>query len=71
MKQVLVKEIIIPPEKERWDIKEIEKSILEMEHYKTSQPLNDSSVSKSVTKKLGPIKWVIKRSKFSQQKYKV
>ena len=50
VKQELVKEIIIPPEKERWDIKEIEKSILEMEHYKTSQLLNDSSVSKSVTK---------------------
>ena len=35
-KQELVKEIIIPPEKKTGNIEQIEKSIIKMEHYKTS-----------------------------------
>ena len=31
-------------------MKQIEKSIIKMEHYKISKLLNDSTVSKSVTK---------------------
>ena len=37
--------------KERKDIKEIKKSIIKTEHYKISQLLNDSTVSKFLTKK--------------------
>ena len=45
-----VEEIIISPEKIRWSIKQIEKSIIKMEHYKKSKLLNDSTVSQFVTK---------------------
>ena len=46
-----VKEIIVPPEKrERKNIKRIKASIIKMEHYKISKLLNNSSVSKFVTK---------------------
>ena len=53
-KQEPVEEIIIPPEKNRWSIKQIEKSIIKIEHYKISKLLNDSTVSKSLWQK----KWV-------------
>ena len=43
-------EIIIPPEK-RGNTKQMEKNIIKMEHYKISRLLNDSSISKFVTKK--------------------
>ena len=49
-KQEPVEEIIIPLEKRR-NIKQIEKSITKMEHYKISKVLNDSTVSKFVTQK--------------------
>ena len=42
-----VEEIIIPPEKK----KQIEKSIIKMEHYKISKLLNDSTVLRFVVKK--------------------
>ena len=45
-----VEEIIFSPEKNRWSIKQIEKSIIEIEHYKISKLLNDSTVSQFVTK---------------------
>ena len=45
-----IEEIIIPIEKKRWNIKQIEKSIIKMERYKISKLLNDSAVSKFVTK---------------------
>ena len=45
-----VEEIIISPEKNRWSIKQIEKSTIKMEHYKKSKLLNDSTVSQFVTK---------------------
>ena len=45
-----IEEIIIPIEKKRWNIKQIEKSIIKMERYKISKLLNDSTVSKFVTK---------------------
>ena len=48
-KQEPVEEIFIPLEKRR-NIKQIEKSIIKMEHYKISKVLNDSTVSKFVTK---------------------
>ena len=35
----------------RRNIKQIEKSIIKMKHYKTSKLLNNSTVSKFVTKK--------------------
>ena len=34
VKQEPVEEIIIPQKKKRWNIKQIEKSIITMEHYK-------------------------------------
>ena len=46
-----VEKIIIPLEKERRHMKQIEKSIIKMEHFKISKLLNDSTVSKFVTKK--------------------
>ena len=51
VKQEPPEEIIIPPEKKRWNIKQIEKSIIKMGHYKLSKLLNNSTVSKFVTKK--------------------
>ena len=46
-----VAEIIIPLEKKnRRNIKRIKTSIINMKHYKISKPLNDSIVSKFVTK---------------------
>ena len=36
--------------KKRWNIKQIEKSIIKMEHYKISRLLNNSTISKFVTK---------------------
>ena len=44
-------EIIIPLEKKRGNIKQIAKRIIKMEDYKISKSLNDSTVSKFVTKK--------------------
>ena len=41
---------IIPPEKKRINIKQTKASIIKMEHYEISKLLNDSSVSKFVTK---------------------
>ena len=49
-KQESVKEIFIPLKK-RGNIKQIEKSITNMEHYQISKLLNDSTGSKFVTKK--------------------
>ena len=50
VKQEPLEEIIIPP-KERLDIKQIKISIImKMEHYKISNLLNDSTVSKFVKK---------------------
>ena len=66
-----VEEIIIPPEKKWWSVKHLQTSIIKMEHYKISKLLNDSVVSKFVTKKMGRSKWFIKWSIFCQQKYKV
>ena len=37
--------------KKRWNIKQIEKSITKMEHYKISKLLNNSTLSKFATKK--------------------
>ena len=54
-KQEPPEEIIIPPEEKRRNIKQIEKSIIKMEHYKISQ-LNNSTVSKFGTNKMGPNK---------------
>ena len=51
MKQEPAEEIIILSEKKRWNIKQIEKSIIKMEHYKISKLLNYSSLSKFVTRK--------------------
>ena len=65
VKQELVEEIIIPLEKKRRDIKQIEKSIIKMEHSKISELLNDSTVSKIVTKK-----WV-ERNNLSSDQYSV
>ena len=42
-----------------------------MAHYKTSELLNDSNLSKFSTKKIGLGKWFVKKSIFCQQKYKV
>ena len=50
-KQKLAEEIIIPPEKKSRNIKQIKKIIMKMEHYKISKLLNDSTVSKFVTRK--------------------
>ena len=60
VKQELVEEIIIP-----LDIKQIEKCIIKMEHSKISELLNDSTVSKIVTKK-----WV-ERNNLSSDQYSV
>ena len=49
-KQEPLQEIIIPPEKKRRNIKQIEKSIMKMEHYKISKLLDDSTVPKFATK---------------------
>ena len=43
--------MIIPPEKKRRNIKQIEKNILKMEDYKISKLLKNSNVSKFGTKK--------------------
>ena len=43
-------EILIPPEERERNIKQIEKSIIKMEHYKISKLLNDPTASKFVTK---------------------
>ena len=43
--------------KKRRNIKQTEKSIIKMEHYKISKLLNDSTVC---TKKIGQRKWFIK-----------
>ena len=55
-------EVIIPPEKKRKNIEQIETIIPKMEYCKISKLLKDSWVSKFVTKK---------RSIFWQQKYKL
>ena len=46
-----VKEIINLPEEKRRNMKQIETNIIKMEHYKISKILNDSAVSKIMTKK--------------------
>ena len=46
-----VEEVIILPEKKKRNIKRIKTSIIKMEHYKVSKLLNDSAVSKFMTKK--------------------
>ena len=46
MKTKPVEETVIPPEKKRRNIKRIKKSIPKMEHYKISNLLINSSVSK-------------------------
>ena len=46
-----VEEIFIPPEKKRRNIKQIRKNIMKMEQYKVSKLFNNSTVTKSVTKK--------------------
>ena len=45
-----VEEAIVPLEKRRWNIKQIQKIIIKMEDYKICKLLNDSTVSKFVTK---------------------
>ena len=59
-KQEHIAEKIIPPEKKRQNIKQIEKSIIKMEHYRIYKLLNDSTVSKFVTKKMGRSKGFLK-----------
>ena len=49
-KQELVEEIIIPLEKNRWNVKQILKSIIKMESYKISNLSKDSNVSQFATK---------------------
>ena len=52
VKQEPVEQIIIPPEKKKWNIEQIQTSIIiKMEHYKISELFNDSTVSKVLTKK--------------------
>ena len=51
VKQEAVKEIMTPLKKRIWNTKETEKSIIKKQHYKISKLLNDSTVSKFVTKK--------------------
>ena len=51
--------------KKRWNIKQIEKTIIKMEHHKISRLWNDSSVSKFLT-----IKWV-EVSDLSSSQYSV
>ena len=52
-KQEPVEEIITPLKiKNRKNIKQIDKSIITMEQYKISKLLNDSTLSKLVTKQL-------------------
>ena len=71
-KQEPVEEIITPLKiKNRKNIKQIDKSITTMEQYKISKLLNDSTLSKFVTKQLDRSKWFFKRLIFCQQKYKV
>ena len=52
-KQEPVEEIIIPPEKKRGNIKQIDKTVIKMEHYKISKLLNDSTVPNFVKKTNG------------------
>ena len=51
MKANPVEEIIIPPEKREEILNQIKTSIIRMEHFKISKILNDSVVSKFVTRK--------------------
>ena len=44
-----VEDIIIPLEKKRWNIKQIQKSIIRMVHSKISKLLNNSTVSNEWT----------------------
>ena len=46
MKQELAEAVVIPLEKKRWNIKQIEKIIIKMEPFKISELLDDSTVSK-------------------------
>ena len=50
-KEEPAEEIIIPPEENRRNIKQVKKITMKMEHYKISKLLNDSTVSKFVTRK--------------------
>ena len=59
VKQEPVEKIIIPPEKRRWNMKQIEKSIIKMEHYKISKLLNNSFVTKFVTKKWVEVNYLL------------
>ena len=49
-KQEPVEEVIIPPKKKRRNIKQTEKTIIKMEHYKMSKLLHNSTVLKFVRK---------------------
>ena len=49
-----------PTRKRRWNIKQIEKSIIKTEFYEISKLLNHSTLSKFVTKKIDRSKWFIK-----------
>ena len=49
-KQEPVEEIVIPPGKKKRNIKQIDKSIIKMEHYETCKLFNNSTVSKFATK---------------------
>ena len=50
-KQESVEETIIPPEKREEILSKLRKSTTKMEHYKISKLLNNSTMSKFVTKK--------------------
>ena len=67
-----VEEIVIPPEKKNKKTMKYwmnEDKYYIMELYKISKLLNDSSVSKFVTK--NGLKWFIRQSIFCKQEYKV
>ena len=59
-KQEHIAEKNFPPEKKRQNIKQTEKSIIKMEHCKIYKLLNDSTVSKFVTKEMGRSKGFLK-----------
>ena len=52
-KQELVEEIVISPEKNRLNIKQIKKNIIKLEHYKICKLLNDSTVSNFLKRLVG------------------
>ena len=52
-KQELVEEIVISPEKNRLNIKQIKKNIIKLERYKICKLLNDSTVSNFLKRLVG------------------